>query len=759
MHDIFLSYRRQDTGPYTAWLYSHLNRRFPGRVFFDIKRIDAGAKFSDEIKQEVSQCKVLIAMIGPNWVKMQTESGKRRIDISSDLVRLEVAMALARNDAIVIPVLAGVEVKAPNAKKDDLPSPLAALEKRNGFRVSFERFDEDVHHLIQALERELGEPAQHAMAGISTPETGAAELLAQAETAVRHSDWPAAARALQAASFLPKASPEVLIRLRWVQWRYRLSQISEYQTDSAEDAAWSDAADIGAAVKEAVRKFDLELDRLPAEQVCTSLIGKLHQRDQPFPDREAKRILIDLSLGGLYDLAAQVAGAFIETDQDCASVRRLLGMALIEQDRIGEAVRLLETLDSDSRFDPFENNEVRGLLGKAYQRLYARSTPIDRKRTNLEKAVQHFLDVFTLETHPALWHGVSAVSLLSRAKRDGIALADAPDPGALARVVVETVEKRDIERQADMWCFAAAAEASAVLDRRDEALRWTERYVRSDYADRLELKRMQRHLEEVWRPAADSPIVAEMLTLINARLLETRHGQVMIDPSAVRPTTDSQVQLNNVYAQESYQAIDWFRHGVSNCRSIARLERLDGSPFGTGFLMRGSDLHPSFGDGMVLLTCAYMVGSEGGLSIHDARVRFMSEPGSPTFRATNLLWSSPREELDTVILHLDRDLNGFPRFPLAENPPDVGRFAKQVYLVGHAGGRELSMSSGDLTNVHESWLGYKVLTEGGSGGSPVFNAMWELIAMHHLLRYSDGSTMAVGIRIDAIRQALRRDLK
>jgi hypothetical protein len=757
VHDIFLSYRRKDSGPYTAWLYSHLNRRFPGRVFFDVKRIDAGAKFTEEIKRQVSQCRVLLAVIGPDWVRVQADSGRRRIDIASDLVRLEVAMALARPDATVIPVLAGADVKMPDARKDDLPGPLASLDSRNAIRLTFEQFDEDARRLIQQLEAQLGEPAQsHTDAAASTRDTGGADLLFQAETALRDGDWPAAARALQAAAFLPQASPEVLVRLRWVQWRYRLSQISAPPPAAVDEegATWSDAVRLCADVKNAVLAYDDSLDRSRVETVCSDLMAALHQRGEPFPETEAMRILMELGLAGFYDLAGNLAGALIETDQDAAGVRRMLGMTMVEQNRIVEAVQLLEKLEADSRFDPFENNEVRGLLGKAYQRLYAKATQPARKRAHLEKAVQYFFDVFAMEAHPALWHGMSAAALLFRAKRDGIDLPQFPDPGALARVVIDTVERRDIERQADMWCFAAAAEASAGLQRRGEALRWTDRYVRSDYADRLELKRMQRHLEEVWEPKTAGPIVGEMLTLIKARMLESRHGQLVIDATeAQRPPVVAEDTLERVYAKESLRTLDWYRHGLTHCRSIARLERIEGQPFGTGFLMGAGDLHASLGDGMVLLTCAYMMSPFGGLKPEEIGVRFTNEPGSAPFGVRRVLWISPPEDLDTLVLELDRPADAFLRFRLGHPPPLV-QPAPEIYLVGHAGGGDVSFSSGALVEIDETRLRYRLPTAPGSGGSPVFDAHWEVIAMHHLRR----GDMSEGVRIDAVREAIGKSV-
>ncbi|MGH9894297.1 MAG: trypsin-like serine peptidase, partial [bacterium] len=82
--------------------------------------------------------------------------------------------------------------------------------------------------------------------------------------------------------------------------------------------------------------------------------------------------------------------------------------------------------------------------------------------------------------------------------------------------------------------------------------------------------------------------------------------------------------------------------------------------------------------------------------------------------------------------------------PIARALP-VLEDAARVYIIGHPGGRDLAFSFQDNELLdHEGpptgqpqipdvcRLHYRAPTEGGSSGSPVFNArLWEVIALHH----------------------------
>ena len=133
-------------------LYDRLADRFgEGQVFIDVDTIEPGVDFAEEISRAVATCKVLLAIIGPNWLTATDEQVRRRLDDPNDIVRLEIETALAR-DVRVIPIL--VEGAAMPGRQE-LPESLAGPARRNALPIRHESFRADAERLITALERAL----------------------------------------------------------------------------------------------------------------------------------------------------------------------------------------------------------------------------------------------------------------------------------------------------------------------------------------------------------------------------------------------------------------------------------------------------------------------------------------------------------------------------------------------------------------------------------------------------------------------------
>src|ERR1019366_7726638 len=99
--EIFVSYRRDDTGGYARALFDHLSERFPDRVFLDWEGIEVGENFIAKLESIGKSCRVLLALIGKNWLTATDAAGNQRIAQPADFVHQEIATALQRNIPVI----------------------------------------------------------------------------------------------------------------------------------------------------------------------------------------------------------------------------------------------------------------------------------------------------------------------------------------------------------------------------------------------------------------------------------------------------------------------------------------------------------------------------------------------------------------------------------------------------------------------------------------------------------------------------------
>lgn len=112
----------------------------------DVDNLLAGQRFDRELDKALSQCDVLIAILGPRWVELLS-----RPDGDRDFVRDEISAALKR-DIVVIPVLVGREGRMPALPQArDLPEEIRDLVLYQKHGVAHETFGRDTDELIAAI--------------------------------------------------------------------------------------------------------------------------------------------------------------------------------------------------------------------------------------------------------------------------------------------------------------------------------------------------------------------------------------------------------------------------------------------------------------------------------------------------------------------------------------------------------------------------------------------------------------------------------
>ncbi|MEM9387029.1 MAG: serine protease [Pseudomonadota bacterium] len=531
------------------------------------------------------------------------------------------------------------------------------------------------------------------------------------------------------------------------------------------------------ALFDAVSTFD----QSKAEELSNELIDHIIERDDAYPVQEAAKALGLLRRRRYFVLMERVADALIQNGQRGPKVRRLYAQALIDQGRLTSAICVLERLKHDSDVggacaDPGEHAEALGLLGRSYKDLYinAANPQRSRHRAYLDSAIGYYKQVYDVNSEMA-WHGINAVALLQRADRDGVDVRGIADPKRVAQsmasqVLAEMTNRLQMDT-ATRWDHATGLEACIALAKDEESLEWLGSYIGDRNTDDFELGSSYRQLTQVWQLKTSEPLGAKVLPALKAALLERKGGDIEIPVDEASHEGSGVLKLGEGFERrfgsDGFQTFSWFNRCMTRARSVAQILTDFDEAIGTGFLVRGGDLYEAWGDELLILTNAHVVCSDTTVSSairpQHARVTFELWKGGPQAFEVEELWTSRPDKLDATVLRPRVDLAGIEPVPVAGTLP--ARDGKQrAYVIGHPNGRKLSFSIHDnhLLDYDERLMHYRSPTEPGSSGSPVFNARWELIALHHRglkkmpkLNGQEGTYPAnEGIVIDAIVEAL-----
>jgi len=156
-HCIFISYRRDESQHVAGRLYDRLLMHFDRKdVFKDVDSIPYGSDFREHLRSAISNCKVMLVLVGDRWAAITGKDGTPRLEEPRDFVRLEIEYALNLG-VQVIPILIE-NSKLPSATV--LPESIRALSFRQATRLRADPdFDGDASRLISAI-KEIIAPQQ-----------------------------------------------------------------------------------------------------------------------------------------------------------------------------------------------------------------------------------------------------------------------------------------------------------------------------------------------------------------------------------------------------------------------------------------------------------------------------------------------------------------------------------------------------------------------------------------------------------------------
>jgi TIR domain len=152
MSRVFISYRRQDSAPWSGKLFDSLAGRYGvDNVYLDIATIAPGMDFVAHVEAALSRSDVVLIVIGPQWLEASYRSdNRRRIDDPDDIVRREIQLALSINKPLVPVLVGGAEMPPTHA----LPADIARISQLMAHRLDDSRWNQDVAALVKVFEKQ-----------------------------------------------------------------------------------------------------------------------------------------------------------------------------------------------------------------------------------------------------------------------------------------------------------------------------------------------------------------------------------------------------------------------------------------------------------------------------------------------------------------------------------------------------------------------------------------------------------------------------
>jgi hypothetical protein len=139
---VFISYRRADSALPAELIHLGLK----DLAFLDVCDLHGGDKFDEKILKSLSECKVVLVLIGRTWLAPASEGKGPRLFEEDDFLRLEIRTALALDKRVrIIPILVD-GAAMPTAAQ--LPHDLRELAGRNAFEIRTGSAQRDLARLI-----------------------------------------------------------------------------------------------------------------------------------------------------------------------------------------------------------------------------------------------------------------------------------------------------------------------------------------------------------------------------------------------------------------------------------------------------------------------------------------------------------------------------------------------------------------------------------------------------------------------------------
>lgn len=380
------------------------------------------------------------------------------------------------------------------------------------------------------------------------------------------------------------------------------------------------------------------------------------------------------------------------------------------------------------------------------------------------------------------FHLVNMLGLIYAARAHEYRIGNMRDAKRWAKNIIKTAEasKHTKPSESDNWHYANVADAYLFLGKRDKAAASYANYLEANLGDAFALNGTRRNLVDLWQvdPGGEDILGELVRDLAIASLasgsdvaLAAEEVRALAALSEDEVNSKSDTVLEHMSHADNFESViegggfvkgDKLLRLVQLGQLIGKVCRPNGDPVGTGFLVKGEDLHSKWSGKLLFMTNDHVLRDvpfkDLSVSPEDARIFFEQIDKTIVYQADKILWRSDATECDCAIVQLHSVPNvSSQAFTLAKQLPPRWRRtgervdieenekeAPRIFIMGHADGKPLQysmynnfmidheVSGSDPAPAEPIKLHYSASTLGGSSGSPVLLASTlELIGLHH----------------------------
>ncbi len=485
-----------------------------------------------------------------------------------------------------------------------------------------------------------------------------------------------------------------------------------------------------------------------SKTAAAALLGDIRAQGRLRNAKQACALLTTLRDHQAYDALIELAEAIGRVAPAEPTPRRLYAQALINTGRVTVALDVLEATRARLAPKHPEVFEVTGLLGRSYKQIYfdARNRGSKAAQAALAQAIAAYADGYRANPARNTWHGVNLLALVEHCRRTGLTYPKKFVPKALAKTLLAALAKI---RKPVAWDLATIAEASLGTGDWSTISDALIAYTNAEDVTAFHIEATLRQFQEVWR-LQDDPRGKPLLAVLTAFMMKMPDAKTeMSAKQMAQKVPDAghfEATLGKIKGAETRA---WWMAGLEQGKGVAAIRQKLAGRIGTGFLVRAKSVGLDALDENLVLTNFHVVNKNGvpiGLAPENVEIAFEAIDPDVRYEIAEVLCESPPEKCDFCLLRLTQPVKDAMPLTIGRALPalQVEPPQPQVFVIGHPQGKELTYSfqdneiidhegpaAGKPPNPAACRVHYRAPTEKGNSGSPVFNSLWQVIALHH----------------------------